>query len=78
MTPEITFDDYFIAQQNGYRFDIGTLTAEEKKAYAKALKEGRMIKVKAYWPYLIRGERLKTCYINLQPNPEIRKRPVNA
>ncbi|MDE3017167.1 MAG: hypothetical protein KGI29_09670 [Pseudomonadota bacterium] len=66
MTSIITEDQFMLDQENGHRFDIGYITPEEKHTLNKAMKEGRVLKVKAYWPWLLAGTCVKMCYINTE------------
>jgi hypothetical protein len=43
-------------------WDLGQLSKEEKKQLDKAVKEGKLIKQKAWFPYITSGVIQKTIY----------------
>jgi hypothetical protein len=63
---KITHELYQAAMKNGYRMDIGQLSLSERRALDKQVKEGKIAKCIALWPYLMTGFREKTCYVYLE------------
>jgi hypothetical protein len=58
-------DLLYCAQTYGHRFNIG-MDRVTQRIYDTHVRHGRMVRVKALWPWLLSGTRAKTCYIHLE------------